>query len=357
MKVATVVGARPQFIKAAAVSRVLRKQHREILIHTGQHYDANMSDVFFRQLPLPTPDFNLEVGSGGHGAQTGEMMRRLEPLLMELSPDVVLVYGDTNSTMAAALTAAKLHQPVAHVEAGLRSFQRAMPEEINRVVTDHVSELLFCPTELSVRQLAREGLADQARLTGDVMLDILRESLPVAREDSTVLEKLGLEPKRFVLATVHRPLNTDDNRHLMSILEALNSSPVPVVIPVHPRTAARLGERELETELASFDQLRFIEPVGYYDMLMLEENAWKIVTDSGGVQKEAYILGTPCITCRAETEWTETVEDGWNLLVDSNASSIRAALTNFNPTSERHQRYGDGHAAEAIVRELETAIP
>ncbi|HXC79644.1 MAG TPA: UDP-N-acetylglucosamine 2-epimerase (non-hydrolyzing), partial [Candidatus Acidoferrum sp.] len=299
MKILSVVGARPQFIKAAPVSRVLRRKHLEVLVHTGQHYDDNMSDIFFRELDIPKPDINLGVGSGPHGAQTGGMMAGLEKIVLEVNPDWVLVYGDTNSTLAAALVAAKLHVPVAHVEAGVRSFDRRMPEEINRVVADHVSDRLLCPTEVAVRNLAREGVERGVRLVGDVMYDAFLFYRGAAAERAGIVNKLGLAPGQFALATLHRAENADVPERLRSILEGIVLSGLNVVLPLHPRTRARL-------EGAPPSQIHVIDPVGYLEMLALEEAAALIVTDSGGVQKEAYFLGKPCITLRDSTEWTET---------------------------------------------------
>jgi UDP-N-acetylglucosamine 2-epimerase len=341
----SVVGARPQFIKAAPVSRVLRRKHVEVLVHTGQHYDDNMSDVFFRELDIPEPDVNLGVGSGLHGAQTGAMMAGLENVALEVKPDWVLVYGDTNSTVAGALVAAKLHIAVAHVEAGLRSFDRRMPEEINRVLTDHVSDLLLCPTEVAVHNLEREGIKRGVHLVGDVMYDAFLFNLEAARKRDT-LKELGLAHGRFALATVHRAENTDDPDRLRSILRGIGESGLEVVLPLHPRTRARLkGPMPA--------RIRVIDPVGYLDMLTLEEAAIVIVTDSGGVQKEAYFLGKPCITLRDGTEWAETVEAGWNLLVGSDSDTIAHAMRSFKPNAIRPDLFGNGHAAERIAELLE----
>lgn len=340
----SVVGARPQFIKAAPVSRVLRRKHEEVLVHTGQHYDDNMSDVFFRELDIPEPDINLGVGSGPHGAQTGGMMAGLEKVALEVKPDWVLVYGDTNSTVAGALVAAKLHISVAHVEAGLRSFDRRMPEEINRVLTDHVSDLLFCPTEAAVHNLAREGIKRGVHLVGDVMYDAFLFNVEAARKRDT-LKKLGLKHGQFALATVHRAENTDDPERLRSILQGIDESGLEVVLPLHPRTRARL-------EGAVPARIRVIDAVGYLDMLALEEAAAVIVTDSGGVQKEAYFLAKPCITLRDATEWTETVEAGWNVLAGWHSDRIAEAMRTFRPNAKRPDLFGDGHTAERIAELL-----
>jgi len=348
LKVATIVGARPQFIKAAPVSRWLRLHHREVLIHTGQHYDDLLSEVFFRELEIPTPDYNLGVGSASHGRQTGEMLARVEEVLLEEKPDWVVVYGDTNSTLAAALAAAKLHIPVAHVEAGLRSYNRKMPEEINRVLTDHLSSLLFCPTDTAVRNLVREGITQGVHKVGDVMYDLALWGLEVAEQKSTILETLGIEPGGYLLATIHRPSNTDDPGNLSAIVSALNDVAETVIFPAHPRTQKALKHWGIHLN----SNVRITEPVGYLDMLVLEKNARMILTDSGGVQKEAYILGVPCVTLREETEWVETVEAGWNILVGASRERIVEAVRNFNPTGERPPLFGDGHASQRIVEIL-----
>jgi UDP-GlcNAc3NAcA epimerase len=348
LKIATIVGARPQFIKAAPVSRWLRLHYREILVHTGQHYDYLLSEVFFRELGIPTPDYNLGVGSASHGRQTGEMLARLEEVLLQEKPDWVVVYGDTNSTLAGALAAAKLHISVAHVEAGLRSYNRTMPEEINRVLTDHLSSLLFCPTDTAVRNLAREGITQGVYQVGDVMYDVALWGLEMAERKSTILESLGLKPNGYLLVTIHRPSNTDDPRNLSAIVSALNDVTETVVFPTHPRTQKALKHWGIHPN----SNVRLIEPVSYLDMLMLEKNARMILTDSGGVQKEAYILGVPCVTLREETEWVETVEAGWNILVGANRERIVEAVRNFQPTGERLPLFGDGNASRRIVEIL-----
>ena len=345
MKVLTVVGARPQFIKAAPVSRALRRTHEEVLVHTGQHYDDNMSDIFFRELEIPAPDVNLEVGSGPHGAQTGAMMTRLEKVVLDARPDLVLVYGDTNSTLAGALVATKLHIRVAHVEAGLRSFDRRMPEEINRILTDHVSDVLFCPTDVAARNLEREGVTTGVHVVGDVMYDAFLHNVEAARKRARAVQELGLERDGFVLATIHRAENTDDAARLRAIMRGLGESGQQVVMPLHPRTRARLGED-------AGPSIRIIDPVGYLDMLALEDAAALIATDSGGVQKEAFFAGKPCVTLRDSTEWTETVEAGWNTLVGADAERIADAVRAFRPSHARPDVFGDGHAAEKMVAAL-----
>ena len=348
MKVVTIVGARPQFIKAAAFSRELRQQHQEVLVHTGQHYDPKLSDVFFQELDLPKPDHHLDVGSGSHGRQTGQMLERLESVLADETPDWVVVFGDTNSTLAGALAAAKLRLPLAHVEAGLRSFDRSMPEEINRIVADHCSDLLFCPTETAIEQLAREGLSERAHLTGDIMYDSLLQHLPLIEERSGIIERLGLTPGGYALATVHRASNTDDPAALGRILEALAQLDEPVVFPMHPRARLALVSADLETAA----NVQVIEPVGYLEMLALERTARMVLTDSGGVQKEAYLLGVPCVTLREETEWPETLIDGWNVLAGSEPQRMLDAARRPRPEGEPPQIFGDGHAARQMVRLL-----
>lgn len=350
MKIASIVGARPQFIKCAPVSRELRKEHEEILIHTGQHYDHGMSEVFFEELAIPKPDYNLGIGSGTHGRQTGAMLGAIEDVLEKEKPDVVLVYGDTNSTLAGALAAAKLHIPVAHVEAGLRSFDRRMPEEVNRVLTDHASDLLFCPTETAVANLAAEGVTKGVFLVGDVMLDAMNYNRGIAEERSRILEDVGVEPGDYLVVTVHRPSNTDDRENMAAILSALGETDRPVVFPVHPRTRKCLAGYGLLTKMP--ENVRLIEPLGYLDMIRLMAHAEKILTDSGGVQKEAYMLGVPCITLRENTEWVETVEAGWNVLVGAGREKIVDAIRHFSPGSRQKEIFGNGNASVLIGKIL-----
>ena len=396
MKIVTVVGARPQFIKASPVSRALRQSgHQEFMIHTGQHYDYEMSRVFFDEMKLPEPDVNLEVGSGSHAKQTGEMLIQIENILIAEKPDWALVYGDTNSTLAGALAAVKLHIPVAHVEAGLRSFNREMPEEHNRVLTDHISDLLFCPTKTAVGNLINEGfknIAGDGNLiestnsrspdsfslplianVGDVMYDSVLHNIKLAEKNSRVLDRLKIKPRNYVLATVHRAENTDDHERLMSIFEAFTQiaqDELPVIIPLHPRTrqclknskfkidgfvkspktpSPLMGEGRGEGEKTP---LRIIDPVSYLDMLMLEQNAKAILTDSGGMQKEAYFLGVPCVTLRTETEWVETVETGWNVIVGADREKIVEAARCFKSEKPRPELYGNGKASQKIVQVL-----
>ena len=350
MKIATIVGARPQFVKAAPVSRVLRKQHAEFLIHTGQHYDSNMSQIFFDELGIPRPDLNLGLGSASHAEQTGKMLIEIEKALRDFQPDLVLVYGDTNSTLAGALAATKLQIAVAHVEAGLRSFNRKMPEEINRLLTDRISDLLFCPTETGVKNLANEGVHRGVHLTGDVMYDAAIQFSEIARQKSNILERLKLAPGAFLLCTIHRPNSTDSFENLKNIVDAFVESNVPIVFPVHPRTLGLLQRYELWEQVVACPSILNIEPISYLDMLTLERHAGKILTDSGGIQKEAYFFQVPCITIRDETEWVETVTDGWNLLVGTTKAAILDAIANFKPTAPQRKLFGDGHASEKIVR-------
>jgi UDP-N-acetylglucosamine 2-epimerase len=347
IKVVSIVGARPQFIKLAPVSRVLRRVARDVLVHTGQHYDHGMSAVFFEELQIPEPDYNLGVGSGPHGWQTGQMLMRIEEVLLAQRPDWVLVYGDTNSTVAGALAAVKLHIPVAHVEAGLRSYNRRMPEEHNRVLTDHASDLLFCPTQTAVENLVREGVTKGVSLTGDVMYDAVLHNGSLAERHSRVLDRLGLGAGGYVLATIHRPRNTDDRARLQALLSALGeiATTRPLVLPAHPRTQKALQALGYRPGPG----LCLIEPLGYLDMLMLEKHARLILTDSGGVQKEAFFFGVPCLTLREETEWVETVAAGWNRLVGADPQAIVQAAREFSPAGTPPLVFGDGCAAAKIV--------
>lgn len=349
MKILTVVGARPQFIKAAAVSNVIRGVCKEVLVHTGQHYDENMSKVFFEELKIPRPDYNLNVGSGGHGKQTGTMLIGLEEIYINEKPDLILVYGDTNSTLAGALCASKMLIPVAHVEAGLRSFNMAMPEEQNRILTDHLSKFLFVPTETAAVNLKNEGIIDNVYNVGDVMFDAVLNFSKLASERGLILDKAGVKDEAFILATIHRAENTNDINKLSNIISALNESGRKIVLPLHPRT-----KKYIEDYGLSFSSnVKVIEPVGYLEMINLESNAEKIVTDSGGVQKEAYFMKKPCITMREETEWVETIKCGWNILVGTDMGKIAKAITSFKPVNEQKNIFGDGKAAEKILKIIE----
>ena len=348
MKLVTVVGARPQFIKAAPVCHALRDAgHQEILVHTGQHYDRQMSDVFFEELGIPEPTVNLGVGSNSHARQTAQMLVGIEDVLIEHKPDWLLVYGDTNSTLAGALAACKLGVPIAHVEAGLRSFNRSMPEEHNRVIVDHCADMLFCPTPTAVSHLATEGVTRGVHLVGDTMFDAVLQFGERAEQRSTILAGLKLEQQPFVLATVHRPYNTDDTTRLANLLQAFVELPYPVVFPVHPRTRGRIAD--LEQTVPGLERLLMIEPVSYLDMLVLEKHARFVLTDSGGVQKEAFFFGVPCLTLRPETEWVETVEAGMNIVVDTDVVRIGQLVRSHTwPTGAGHGGLEPG-AADRIV--------
>jgi UDP-GlcNAc3NAcA epimerase len=360
MKIVTIVGARPQFVKAAAVSRAISAHNRnghapieEVIVHTGQHYDAYLSQKFFDELEIPEPRYNLGIGSLSQGAQTGRMLEAVEPILVDEKPDCVLVYGDTNSTLAGALAARKLNLFTAHVEAGLRSFNMRMPEEVNRILTDHVSDSLYCPTDAAVANLHREGISAGIEQVGDVMYDASLFYRDRARERSRILERLLLKPKGFILATVHRSENTDDAERLSEILHGLArlSENCRVVLPLHPRTRKFVAQHRLEERLG---KVEVIEPVHYLDMLRLEESARVICTDSGGVQKEAFFFRVKCVTLREETEWVETVDSGWNYLAGARSERILEAASNNGKalTEESPSFYGDGNASERIVESL-----
>ncbi|TWO72097.1 UDP-N-acetylglucosamine 2-epimerase (non-hydrolyzing) [Caenimonas sedimenti] len=357
LKVVTVVGARPQFIKAAAVSRAFRAAGpdaaSEVLVHTGQHYDDNMSAVFFEELGIPQPQHNLQIGGGTHGAMTGRMLEGLEQVMLQERPDWVLVYGDTNSTLAGALAAAKLHLPVAHVEAGLRSFNRRMPEEINRVLTDRLSQQLHCPTTAAVAHLRAEGVSEGVHLVGDVMYDVALHYRDVARASSDALRRLGLQPGTFALVTCHRAENTDDPARLAGIVAALAelARELPVVLPLHPRTRKVLAAQDLAGALGA---VQVVDPLPFLDMILLEQEARLVLTDSGGVQKEAFFFGVPCVTLRDETEWVETVEAGMNRLCGADPQAILAAARGFlrERPATAFKPYGEGNAAGRIVAHL-----
>lgn len=346
----SVVGARPQFVKAAVVSRAIARQDglAEEIVHTGQHFDANMSSVFFDELGIPAPAFHLGIGGGTHGQNTGRMIEALEQVMLEQKPAVVMVFGDTDSTLAASLAASKLHIPVAHVEAGLRSFNRRMPEEINRVLCDHVSDMLFTPTKVATENLRAEGLADRQVINvGDVMFDAVKLFSPIAQERSRIMDELGLESGNYVLATLHRQETTDNADVLKGVLAGLGQSHL-TVLPLHPRTRRRVAEHGLQLP----PRIKVIDPVGYLDMMVLEANARVIATDSGGVQKEAFFHGVPCITMRDETEWVELLDIGANTLVGTDKETIVAALSEELVRPRQVNLYGDGNASGKIATAL-----
>jgi UDP-N-acetylglucosamine 2-epimerase len=348
MRIVTIIGNRPQFVKAAAVSRRLRERHDELIVHTGQHYDDELSRIFFDELDVPVPDRELGAGSGSNIAQTARILAALEPVLAEAEPEMTLVYGDTNSTLAGALASAQRGVPVGHVESGMRSFDRSMPEELNRVLTDHASDLLLCSTETAVVNLEREGVAGEVRLVGDVMADVSLAFRDIAEERSRALEDRGLEPGGYLVVTAHRAGNVDDPARLTRLVELLESLPLPAVFPLHPRTHSRLEAAGLLERLKRAEGLELAPPLGYLDFLKLVRHARAVLTDSGGVQKEAYLLGVQCVTLRDTTEWVETVHTGWNELVDLNRHAALAALER-RPPAERPELYGGGHAAERVV--------
>jgi len=348
MIILSIVGNRPQFIKTAVLSEKLRHLGKEILVHTGQHYDDNMSAVFFEELNLPEPDYNLGIGSGNHGEQTGAMLKAIEKVIMKEKPDWTLVYGDTNSTLAGALAAAKLHIKIAHIEAGLRSFNRKMPEEINRVVTDHLSEVLFCPTQTALNNLKAEGITRGVHVVGDVMSETLAFAIERADDRSQILQKLGLEANEYLLATIHRAENTNQINRLENILSALNALSEIVVFPAHPRT--RFVIEKINFQLKP--HVRLCNPVGYLDMVKLEKSARMILTDSGGIQKEAFWLGVPCVTLREETEWVETVQAGWNRIVGTDSARIVETVNNWWPDNDRPDIFRDSHPSRKIVEIL-----
>ena len=356
MRVLTVIGNRPQFVKAAAVSRLLRRSSDEVLVHTGQHYDDALSRVFFEELDVPPPDRQLGVGGGTNTDQTARMLAALEPLVDEVAPDVLLVYGDTNSTLAGALVAAQAQVPLAHVEAGMRSFDRTMPEETNRVVSDHLASLLLCASPTAADNLRRESAIGEVAVVGDVMVDVAMALQPRARERREPLATYGVEPGRYLLATVHRAGNVDDPERLRRVVELLRAMPGPVVLPLHPRTAARLQAAGLDEHLREAPGVILTTPLGYLDFTSLLCHARAVLTDSGGVQKEAYLAGVPCLTLRGNTEWVETVALGWNTLVDLDTEAAWAALEGPRPL-EHPALYGDGRAGERVVAALERLVP
>jgi UDP-GlcNAc3NAcA epimerase len=353
LRIATIIGNRPQFVKAAAVSRLLRSRHEELIVHTGQHYDDELSQIFFDELELPPPDRELDAGTGSNTEQTARILARLEPVLTELRPDLALVYGDTNSTLAGALASAQAGFPVGHVEAGMRSFDRTMPEELNRVLTDHASDLLLCSTKTALDNLVRESARGARHLVGDVMADVSLAFRDIAAERSTILGDLGLEPGSYLVVTAHRAGTVDQPGRLEQLVELLLALPGTVVLPLHPRTRARLEEAGL---LERLSRLVLTAPLGYLDFLQLARNARAVLTDSGGVQKEAYLLGVSCVTLRETTEWVETVETGWNVLVGLDRDAALAALER-TPPDEHPELYGGGRAAQHICDVVSAYTP
>lgn len=355
MKIVTIIGARPQFIKASAVSRVIRyiysKQIQEILVHTGQHSDDNMSKIFFKDLDIPEPKYNFGISGGQHGSMTGRMLEAIENVLLTEKPDCLLVYGDTNSTLAGALAAIKLHIPIAHVEAGLRSYNMNMPEEINRILADRVSTFLFCPTDTAVHNLKSEMITKGVHYVGDVMYDVALFYRDLAIQQSNILQRLNLTSGNFVLATCHRAENTDIPERLKEILFALStlSSQFPVILPLHPRTVKAIHKNNFDHYL---QKIIVVEPLSFIDMIALEQSAHVIITDSGGVQKEAFFYKVPCITIRDETEWIETIESSWNQLVGADSNKIIAAASNLKVPNKQMKPYGDGQASQKIIDQL-----
>lgn len=351
IKIMSIIGARPQFIKLAPIASILNLGHDHKVIHTGQHYSFNMNDVFFSDLDIPSPDYNLEIGSSTHGVQTAKMIEGIERILLKEKPDLVIVYGDTNSTLAGAIATSKMNIILSHVEAGLRSYDMTMPEEVNRVVSDHVSDILFCPTSVSISNLKNENITNGVHLTGDVMVDVLKRYEDVAEEHSKIHEQLDIKRNDYILATIHRQSNTDSYANMSNLAGSLKKID-NLIFPCHPRTKKMLIEYGLYDDLAS--KVNVIEPVGYMDMLMLEKYANKILTDSGGIQKEAYVFKVPCITLRENTEWIETVEDGWNVLVGCEMEKIDYMVNNFNPSRKQGEVFGNGQASKNICSIIDT---
>ena len=336
MKIASIVGARPQFIKLGPLSKKINIRFEEVIIHTGQHFDKNMSDMFFNDLSIPKPDYNLNINCRSHGEQTGKMMIELEKVLQRENPSLVIVFGDTNSTLAGSLVCSKLHILTIHIEAGLRSFNREMPEEINRIVSDHTSDFLFAPTKTAMENLEREGIVGKAVLTGDIMIDSLSDNIERADQISNILETKGLVPEKYYLMTLHRPYNVDDPDKLCNIFTKLSKVDSQIIFPVHPRTRKVINDNSMVIP----ENVLLSEPVGYLDFIKLESCSMKIITDSGGIQKEAYILKKPCITIRPETEWIETVKEGWNVLVDVGSDDFINTIETFNPSQEQSDLFG-----------------
>jgi len=352
MKIISVVGARPQFIKLAILSKELRENHNEIIIHTGQHYDDNMSRYFFEEMQIAKPDYNLNIGSGSHGKQTAEMLIGLEDIFLHQKPDVVITFGDTNTTLATGLAATKLNIPVAHVEAGLRSHNREMPEEINRILTDHISDYLFAPTLNAMENIKSENLYGKPFLVGDVMYDSLLYYGKIAEQKSRILKNLKLKQKEYILLTLHRPYNVDNIQKLQNIFSALKQTKRFIVLPVHPRTCKMIES----TNTIIPENISIIEPLGYLDFIFLQKHSEKIITDSGGIQKEAYLNGIPCITIRPETEWIETVKAGWNVLVGDKMDQLIENCLHFKPSQNRPRYFGDGDSSKKIISILESHL-
>lgn len=351
-KIISIVGARPQFIKLSALSKRIRTLFDEVIVHTGQHYDQNMSDVFFEELGISKPDYNLGIGSGGHGAQTGEMMIKLEQVVIKENPKLIIIFGDTNSTLAGALVGAKLEIPIVHIEAGLRSFNRSMPEETNRVVADHISDYLFVPNLEAKENLEAEGIANKAFLTGDIMVDSVLENAQKAVHTSGIISKHDLTEEGYYLATLHRPYNVDDIENLKIIMNEFSKLSLPVIFPLHPRTKNTLNKEEIRVP----KNVRLIDPLGYVDFLCLQQNSKKIITDSGGIQKEAYILKKTCITLRSETEWNETVEAGWNLLVDIKKNlQFSSSIEDFTPPNVHKPLFGS-NVGDIMLNEIKKIL-
>lgn len=354
-KIISIIGARPQFVKASLVSKKLRGKYREILVHTGQHYDLNMSDIFFKQLKIPKPKYNLGVGSGMAGWQTGKMIIEIEKILIKERPNLVIVYGDTNSTLAGSLAAAKLHIPLVHIEAGMRSGRLDMPEEVNRILTDHIASLLLCSTPTAIKNLKKEGIVKNVYLVGDIMADILCENIKLAQKHSQIIKKIKLEKGQYFLATVHRAENTDNKNNLKQILTAFSKIPNKIIFPVHPRTRGYIKSYDFENIISKSPYLTLTEPISYFDMLMLQKNALAILTDSGGIQKEAYELMVPCITMRDETEWIETVNSGWNKLTGASSRKIIDATVKLHKPAKHPNLYGK-NVADKIVNIIDGKI-
>lgn len=352
MKIISVVGARPQFIKLAILSKELRENHNEIIIHTGQHYDDNMSRYFFEEMQIAKPDYNLNIGSGSHGKQTAEMLIGLEDIFLHQKPDVVITFGDTNTTLATGLAATKLNIPVAHVEAGLRSHNREMPEEINRILTDHISDYLFAPTLTAMENIKIENLYGKPFLVGDVMYDSLLYYGKIAEQKSRILKNLKLKQKEYILLTLHRPYNVDNIQKLQNIFSALKQTKRFIVLPVHPRSRKMIES----TNTIIPENISIIEPLGYLDFIFLQKHSEKIITDSGGIQKEAYLNGIPCITIRPETEWIETVKAGWNVLVGDKMDQLIENCLHFKPSHNRPRYFGDGDSSKKIISILESHL-